>query len=220
MTFNALAARYGADGLFDSTPDLKLATMVVNRNAIFADDVWKRGHSMKFTSPESESSEDHEDRSDDDDAEASDVQSHGVRYTESDPDLDGILHSDREVPIPEPTGIVLWLHNVYKNSRGFELGTFDASLLPVIWRKQSTNWDDLALGYVSDIVSLVHNYILALISGICGDQRVQSALMSVLMDGLIERYKASIDHAEFIISVEKEGTPLTMNHYFADNLEK
>ena len=187
----------------------------------------------------SELSEDSDDQDEDDDAEDSDDgdsgelqgsvgdlsehtdgQQYPVRHTISEPDLDDILHTDCSVPMPKPTGIIPWLEHVYKNSRGFELGTFDASLLPVVWKKQSANWDDLALGYVSDMVSLVHGYICALISAICDDQQVQSALRSVLIDGLIDRYTKSIDHAKFVISVEKDDTPQTMNHYFADNLEK
>lgn len=237
ITLHALAARYGADGLFDTSPGLKLATAVVNRNSIFADDVWKKGHTMTFSQGSEVSGEDDAQGEDDDDAgsndaEDNDDQSEGtdaedpdehfyrVRHTGSEPDLDDILHDDCQVPKPKPTGIIPWLEDVYKSSRGFELGTFDASLLPVIWRKQSANWDNLALGYVSDIVSLVHGFVFALISAICEDQGVQSALMSVLMDGLIDRYIKSIDHTKFIISVEKDGTPQTLNHYFADNLEK
>lgn len=163
---------------------------------------------------------DHVEGTEEDDDEDSNEQSQSVRQTGPEPELDDILHEDCEVPMPKPTGIIPWLDKVYKSSRGFELGTFDASLLPIIWKRQSANWDNLALGYVSDVVSHVHNFILALIAAICEDQRVQSALVSVLMDGLIERYKKSIDHANFILYVERTGTPLTENHYFADNLEK
>lgn len=217
----ALAARYGADDLFDSVPGLKLATAVADRNSIFADDVWKRGHTMTFSQGSKLSEEgDHVEGTEEDDDEDSNEQSQSVRQTGPEPELDDILHEDCEVPMPKPTGIIPWLDKVYKSSRGFELGTFDASLLPIIWKRQSANWDNLALGYVSDVVSHVHNFILALIAAICEDQRVQSALVSVLMDGLIERYKKSIDHANFILYVERTGTPLTENHYFADNLEK
>ena len=177
----------------------------------------------------SEVSEDSDDQDEDYDAEENDDgdnseliidDQYPVRHKGSEPDLDDILHDDCSVPMPKPTGIIPWLEHVYKDSRGFEMGTFDASLLSVVWKKQSDNWDDLALGYVSDIVSLVHRFIYALISAICDDQRVQSALMSTLMDGLIDRYTKSIDHAKFVISVEKDDTPQTLNHYFADNLEK
>lgn len=236
-TFLALAAHYGADDLFEDNPGLKLATAVVDRNAVFADIVWKSGHTMAFSqgSELSEDSNRHvvldefdddtdEDDADedagDDDAGDSDERFIPVRSTESEPELDDILHDDCEVPMPKPTGIIPWLETVYKGSRGFELGTFDASLLPNIWKKQIANWSDLTLGYVSDIVSIVHKYSIVLIAAICEDQRVQSALMSMLMDGLIERYKKSIDHAKFILYVERVGTPQTANHYFADNLEK
>ena len=236
-TFLARAAHYGSDDIFDRIPDLKLATIVVDRNAIFADDIWKKGHTMKFDqwSESSEDSEDEAEELEDDEAEDdnaeddnveeeddedSDEQFYSVRHTEQEPELDDILHDDCKVPAVKPTGIILWLDRVYKSSRGFEMGTFDASILPNIWKKQSAKWDDLALGYVSDIVSHVHKFIVTLLSAICEDQRVQSALMLVLMDGLVECYKKSIDHAEFILHVEKLGTPLTANHYFADNLDK
>lgn len=221
-TFLAVAANYGTDDLFDQIPELRLATAVVDRNKTFANDIWKRGHTMTF----SQGSESHGNNGDevkepsDADAEDSDDQSYCVRRTGSDPELDDILHEGRKVPAPKPTGIIAWLDKTYTSARGFELGTFDASLLRGIWKKQSANWNDLALGYVSDIVSVVHEFILALISAICEDARIQSALMSVLMDGLIERYRKSLEHAEFILHVEKLGTPLTENHYFADNLEK
>lgn len=246
ITLHALAARYGDDSVFDKNPALKLATVVVNRSTVFADNVWKLGHTMAFSQGSEEATNDDEEAEDldeddddldklakeigfdplsnesnkDNDAETPDEQSYPVRHTETEPDLDDILHNDCTVPMPKTIGIIRWLAEVYKSSRGFELGTFDASLLPVIWRKQSTKWDDLALGYTSDIVSLVHKFISTLISAICEDQRVQSTLMSVLMDGLIDRYTWSINQAKFVVSVERNGTPLTMNHYFADNLEK
>ena len=218
MTFHALAARYG-DSLFDSNPDLKLATAVVNRNDTFADNVWKVGHTMAF-SQKSQASGDKNQQEKKDDAKGSDEQTHQVRQTEPDPDLDDILHEDCQVPLPKRTGIIPWLENAYINSRGFALGTFDPSLIAVIWKEQSDKWNHLALGYVSDIVSLVHKFIYALISAICHDRRVQSALMSTLMDGLIDRYTKSMDHAKFIICVEKDGTPQTLNNYFNKNLQK
>ena len=222
-TLLALAARYGADDIFDRIPALKLATAVVNRNTTFADDVSKTGHTVAF-SQAFEVSEDNDDQttldSEDDDCEVSDEQSYTVRYTDTAPELIGILHEESEVPMPKAEDILQWLDGVYKSTRGFELGTSDASLLPNIWKKQSVNWRNLALSYVSDIVSLVHQFILALISAICEDQRVQSALKSILMDGLVDRYKKSIDHADFILTVERAGTLLTLNRYFTDNHEK
>ena len=143
-----------------------------------------------------------------------------VRYKKNHAELEDITQEDSLIPLPKPSGIKQWLEEVYKSSRGFELGTFDASLLPIIWRKQSANWEALAVGYVEDIVSLVHSFTVDLLTKICKDTRVRQALHSILLDQLTDRYRRSIDHTKFLLTVERSGTPMTMNHYFADNLEK
>lgn len=143
-----------------------------------------------------------------------------VRYEKNHAELEDIMQDDSLIPLPKVFGIKQWLENVYKSSRGFELGTFDASLLPIIWKKQSANWEALALGYVDDIVSLVHSFTVDLLANLCRDPRAGQGLHSVLLDQLTDRYKKSIDHTKFLLAVERSGTPMTMNHYFADNLEK
>ena len=143
-----------------------------------------------------------------------------VRYERDHAELEKSVPRDNLIASPKAFGIKLWLEEVYKSSRGFELGTFDPSLLPVIWRKQSANWEALALGYVEDIVSLVHSFTVDLLAKICKDPRARQGLHTVLLDPLTDRYKKSIDHAKFLLTVERSGTPMTMNHYFADNLEK
>ncbi|CAD6586476.1 MAG: hypothetical protein ASARMPRED_002547 [Alectoria sarmentosa] len=223
LTSLALAAQYGVDDLFDNIEGLKLATAVVDRNAAFADDVRMNGHTINFndeSQPFKETEHGIELPRPAITFADSNEECFTVRQTGSQPEIDDILYENYELPMPKPTGITAWLSEVYRTSRGFELGTFNASLLPIIWKKQSANWDDLALGYISDIVFLVHNFTINLLSAICEDERVESALTSALMDGLIERYKKSIDHTKFILHVERVGTPLTANHYFAENLEK
>ena len=148
------------------------------------------------------------------------LDSKSVRYERDHAELENIVPRNSLIAPPKAFGIKQWLEEVYKSSRGFELGTFDPSLLPVIWRKQSANWEALALGYVEDIVSLVHSFTLDLLANICKDPRARQGLHSVLLDPLTDRYKKSIDHAKFLLTVERSGTPMTMNHYFADNLEK
>ena len=150
----------------------------------------------------------------------SNLDGRGVRYERNHTELESIVPSNSPIASPRAFGIKQWLEEVYRSSRGFELGTFDPSLLPVIWKKQSANWEALALGYVEDIVSLVHSFTVNLLAKICKDPRARQGLHSVLLDPLTDRYKKSIDHAKFLLTVERSGTPMTMNHYFADNLEK
>lgn len=135
-------------------------------------------------------------------------------------ELEDVLQEGCETPEPSAAPIMEWLEQVYNSFRGFELGSFDASLLSTVWRKQSANWDALAHGYISDIVSLVHAFTIDLLNTICMDERVRRELTSILQDSLTERYKRSIEHINFILYVERNGFPLTNNHYFSDNLEK
>jgi hypothetical protein len=41
-----------------------------------------------------------------------------------------------------------------------------------------------------------------------------------LVEELIRRYKATMEHIAFILCAEREGNLITTNHYFSENLEK
>lgn len=230
VTSLALEAHYGRDDMFASSPILRLATAVVRRNEIFAEDVWKKGHTRNFFSGEwFESPEnkvepllaEEEEEEKEEEEEAGSEKAYDVRYEANHPDLDDILLEDGTIYQPEAGDAIKdWLKDTYQQSRGFELGTFDPALLPIVWKEQSAKWDALAMGYISDIVCLVHGFTTKLLSKICPDQRICRGLNSALLDELTKRYKASVDHTKFLLAVERSGTPLTTNHYFADNLEK
>ena len=250
ITSLALKAHYGGNEVFDSSSTLKLATAVVSRNAAFSDDVWQRGHTMAFYkkkdakendpvsspvtfgSPSPFAAKVPSNLNTNPKPTNSTIQAptitldepvhdrKSVRYEKNHAELEDVAQEHSLISLPKSFGIKQWLEEVYKNSRGFELGTFDASLLPIIWRKQSANWESLALGYVEDIVSLVHSFTVDLLTKICKDPRARQALYLVLLDHLMDRYRNSIDHTKFLLNVERSGTPMTMNHYFDDNLEK
>lgn len=241
ITANALEARYAGDDAFESTSRLRLATAVVTRNELFSNDVWRRGLTMKFVygkssdehagndgiSVEDQDFEDqnyeHQSLSDSDEAASSSNNSQSgddmvpTRYHIVDDDLDDMLYNEN-IPASPDKGIMKWMEKVYNSSRGYEMGTFDVSLVPFMWKKQTLKWEDLAFGYTSDIVSTVHTYIRELLKEICEEDRVRSALLSVMMDQLIERYKRAMDQTHSILEVEHN--PMTYNHYFAQNLEK
>lgn len=190
-----------------------MATSIVRRNEKFSNDVWKKGHTIDFDQTPRESSPSPEpSTSDKDDGETDDEDV-------ADLDLADLIHKS-----PERTEtyeeIMSWLKKIYTSSRGFELGTFDTALIPLLWKKQSVNWDDLALGYISDVMVIVHRFISCLLRAICPDERVLRELTSVLMEELVTRYHKAIDQVKFILRVERAGTPLTLNHYFNENLEK
>ena len=49
---------------------------------------------------------------------------------------------------------------------------------------------------------------------------MREGLMSILMDDLMAKYKTAFDSARLLLRLERMGTPITLNHYFNDNLEK
>lgn len=196
---------------------LKLATSIVDRNEEFSNDVRKNGHSVRFEQTSEESESDTEDASSESDEDNKD--NADERHTNDLDNLDGIMLEESGLN-HSVEKILPWLRRIYTSSRGFELGTFDAALIPLIWKEQSANWNDIALLYISDVIVTVHRFIRKLLQAICPDDLILQGLNSVLVEELVTRYQKAIDHVKFILQVERAGTPSTLNHYFNNNLEK
>jgi hypothetical protein len=136
LTSLALKAQYGGADIFDGSPSLKLATVVVNRNVVFSDDVERYGHTKEFATEgnntsESDVGESRLSRLSLEDREEVRAEIYVKAHTE----LEDILDLDTHLGEPPQSGILAWLESEDRRSRGFELGTFDASLLTIVWRK-------------------------------------------------------------------------------------
>lgn len=134
-------------------------------------------------------------------------------------DLVDILHPQQSLD-STTTAILPWLNKVYKENRGFELGTFNSSILATTMMEQSSKWSDISLAYVSDVIVIVHNFITTALEAVCPNDDMRHALFGIMADDLIARYQNAIDHTTFLLRVENVGMPMTMNHYFNDNLQK
>ena len=185
-----------------------------------------KGHMFRFSSDPADGVSEGEDIVD---ASALDVLSFEedgtveVRTRPDHTDLEGLedlVH--KHIFLAEPRGkvILTWLKNVYHQSRGFELGTFHASPLAVTMKQQSLKWHSSTLGYVGDIIAIAHTFIIDLLRLITPNERVRMGIESLLMDQLTGKYKVTTAHVKFLLDVELEGAPATVNHYFNDKLEK
>lgn len=193
ITDQALKSHY-SDEVFDRCQSLRLATVFVRRNETFTYDLRDKGHTFAFKSELNSVSE----------VKASTKDTpFKVRYYSNHRDLEDLFQKNGKVIEPSAKGIESWLETIYQSSRGLELGTFDASLLTIVWRKQSTNWDTLALGYIHDLVTVVHRYTVEVLSQICKHERVRRGLISVLLEQLVERYAKGIDHVRFLLECER-----------------
>ncbi|KAF1809570.1 hypothetical protein P152DRAFT_152974 [Eremomyces bilateralis CBS 781.70] len=223
FVMSALSADYVGDDWFDKSPNLRFATAVVNRNEALAKMLAQYGHSYTFDGEQRVSSEDGDegDSSEDRDDNDEEIERKLSVRAQKDPEgLEELPPGENMIVSHTPRGIFKWLSKVYGTSRGFELGTFDGSLLAMTMKTQSSKWEPIAVGYIKDIISMAHTFVRDLLHLVCPDLRVWEGLMSVLMDELLAKYKAALDYVHFLLRVERAGTPATLNHYFADNLEK
>lgn len=86
--------------------------------------------------------------------------------------------------------------------------------------KQSEKWPRYAMGYIGDIITAVHAYIVKALQLLCPDRQVVRGLLAAITEGLQAGYQRAVDQVKFVLSVERNGTPMTLNHYFNDNLQK
>ncbi|KAL2782703.1 hypothetical protein BJX66DRAFT_350552 [Aspergillus keveii] len=210
ITEDALQTNYGSQDAFDDEADLRLATLVANRNGLLSDDFATRGHEYDFMSHK------HDDDSDDQNnrgvsSPASSILAQTGRMNEEEEeqrsvpsrklgscsDIGDNLHDCVPINDSKTQGILAWIENLYQESRGFEIGTFNSSILSSVLKKQSAKWPSLAEGYICDIISMVHTFITKALTISCRDRRLGQNILSFL-----------------------EGTPMTQNHYLNSNLQK
>lgn len=209
LVSDALQAGYSRSEIFGRNPTLRLATQAINRGEVFAKALDSHGHVYQFQ-PDSTS-----------------VQS-GIlglidveaRTVKDHPDIEDLTHENARVPTPSDDDIIDWIDELYRGSRGFELGTFDATILGVILKEQAANWGYLAHGYISDMIALVHNFIVEVLQQVAPSRRVSDGIRSLLLDDLTKMYRDAINHTQFLLDIELRGTPATYNHYFNENLQK
>jgi hypothetical protein len=215
----ALTGSYGADKVFDDNDDLRIAPIVMARMKAFSDVMASQGQTYAFMQEDSG-----ETKGDDEGEDEVEKDSIPVRWYPHGEELFGIQysikHHNDSVRGPKTRGIKTWLREIFLGYRGFELGTFNGLILATAMKRQSVNWHNLSLGFVSDVIVMAHKFILAALKAVCDDSEIRLALESTLVDDLTKRYEQAIANAKFLLEVESCDTPTTLNHYFNDNLQK
>lgn len=159
------------------------------------------------------------DNSEKQDTTSNDGQGLVLRHTKDIDDLEDLISGDRLIDDKICSNIIEWLSELYKGSRGFELGTFDKNLLSRTMKAQSEKWEPLAHGYILDVIHLAHRFVTTLLRHVCPTARVRKGIMSVLMEPLLDIYRRALEQVQFVLRVE-HSNPQMINHYFNDNLEK
>jgi hypothetical protein len=211
LVSSALLSGHSREDVFRENPALRLAPSTINRGETFAKAMATHGHAFDFHTENLTAIMIAAFKDDD---------SIDVRMVADPPDIAELTHKNVLVPPPSHEDIIQWIEELYRESRGFELGTFDASILSVTLKEQAAGWRDLALGYISDVIALVHGFVVDVLRRIAPTRRMSDGIKSLLLENLTEMYRRALEHTNFLLSVELDGTPATYNHYFNDNLQK
>lgn len=248
ITDHALDAYYNRNPIFSEMSEMRLPTLVVDRSDKFALELEMKGHTVAFESHTDGGGGDSDYVTEDDEEEGGNreakdddqASSNGNANDESGDDTPQdsvsnvsllapqskypeilILLADKENTAQhEDRGIIEWIDAEYRRARGGGLQVSLPSVLPTLWQKQSRNWRAMTWEYFSDIITFVHNFIVKLMEQVCPDERTRSGLMAILLEKLIAQYQVAINHVEFLLDVELDGTPLTKNPSFQENLQK
>ncbi|KAI0570344.1 Interferon-induced GTP-binding protein mx2 [Pyrenophora tritici-repentis] len=179
----------------------------MSRMKIFSDEMAKYGESYSFKCNDGDIAPVFVEDPDED----SDEESFYIRKEDDPEGLVDILHPQESLCYPLHGETKDWLLQVLKDNQGFELGTFNASILAIVIKKQSSKWEDISMGFVSDAIVLVHRFITSALVSIYDDRNVCEVLVGKLSDELTRRYQNAIASARFLLNVEKSNTPITMN---------
>ncbi|KAG8160026.1 hypothetical protein KVR01_010663 [Diaporthe batatas] len=214
ITQAALNGHYAGEGIFEKMPDLKLITKIMKLNQVFSNVFWKRGHKQHFGPTWDDEGESSFGRNVD--------QLPFSIPLDKYPEIGAIVRTDGyQCPEPSEGPIMGHVEEVFDSSRGPELGTFGGTVLAVVFEEQSEKWEPLAFSHVSNTIALVHEYIFELLTELCPERQVRDNLWNaLLLDKLIDTYQRAMSHTQFLLDIERGGTPNTFNHYFNANLQK
>jgi len=232
----ALNAHYSSNDSFEESEELRLITYVTNLTELFNRDFEQRAHLRYFdgeTQEASNLSEEGGEETWDLDEEAGKKSATGTWPEASVKQKERILKgiNPDEFPVLEDIvskcyqfedpqdGIMDWTEELFLRSRGTDLGTFSGTILSSAFKEQSSKWMGMTKAYVSNVILVIHRFLANALNMICVDLSVREEIWSYVLDEVLKRYKAAMDQAMFLVSIERDKRPYTLNHYFNENLQ-
>lgn len=230
----ALEARYSNHSEFEEKDELRLITRILYLTEMFSDDFGKKAHLRYFERPGPSLSENDSEEDDSDDEE--DDSGHEEKSTWTNVSkrqgnnsrekfdleelivLENIISEDIRFDDPED-GIMVWIEGLYLRSRSIDLGTFGGSILSSAFKEQSSKWRGMTKVYVSKVIISIHCFLIIALKILCTDSRIREEIWSSILDDVLNRYKMAMEQAMFLVSVERDKRPYTLNHYFNENLQ-
>ncbi|KAK7418895.1 hypothetical protein QQX98_003598 [Neonectria punicea] len=225
-----LDAYYNRNKIFTDNTDLRLITRIREINEQFSKVVYEKGHAREFETSDVKLADDSEESEESDGPikvdclngdnwplQRDDLYDRKANFSIpllGEEELDGILSEPYRCSDPLEDDILTYIEHEYMTSRGDELGTFSGEMLPTTFKEQSKKWSPMARAHVSNAILIVHHFIHTILEKCCTDPDVRGELWAFLLEDLQKRYQRAVDHAEFLLDVEFQGTSMTYNPAF------
>ncbi|KAM3452232.1 hypothetical protein MY3296_004670 [Beauveria thailandica] len=210
----ALNADYSSSPVFDDDR-FRLITNVLNATDEFKSDFTVYAHTYKFLPSSEEASKEA------DEEESTTEPKFDNKRTpfELFPDLDGVIVRDRIEDSPKE-GIMEWIQHSHYRSRGSQLIPLNPMLFSSALREQTSGWSAQTVYYVSRVIYTIHDFLVGALEAVCSDKRAREELLSQILEETLARYAASLQQAKFLVNVEREAHPYTLNNIFRSKLAK
>jgi len=222
----AIDAKYAYYDFFDKS-DVRLITGLVNLTVAFGHLFQLHGHVHKFqdvgrTEPEIEVflGEDGPEPSPIELRESlrNVLATCGTDIKDEFPELGDLVTDQTEIDSPED-GIMEWIKTLHIQSRGMDLGTFSPDLLSSVFGEQSRPWDKMVRVYMGEVVRLIHHFMTKALHAVCSDDEITKNIWSIILDPVLQRYRAGLDQAVLLVEVERRQRPFTLNGSFNEEVQ-
>ncbi|KAM3555661.1 hypothetical protein MY1884_005477 [Beauveria asiatica] len=121
----------------------------------------------------------------------------------------------------EGPDIMSWIRDQYREARGAELpGTVNPALLVRLFQHQSSNWGQIARKYLEQNMELLTDYTKLECRRIEENDTIRSSLQSLILSRLDEANTAAQERLRHLLEDEQGEVLQTVNHYFAETLDK
>ncbi|TQV95281.1 interferon-induced GTP-binding protein Mx2 [Cordyceps javanica] len=213
---SALSADYSSHAFFDDD-QFRLITRVLNATEEFKAEFNLSAHTYEFIQPAgSVSGAD----SSPPEAALSEPDSSISRANVADeemppgrfPDLNSVIVRERNDDEPRQ-GIMAWIKEIHHRSRGTELFSFNPAVFSTAFRQQTSKCMTQAEVFVSRIIFMIHNFIVSTLKVVCSDEKVRDEILAQILDAALTRYESGLSQVRFLVKVETEGHPYTLNDF-------
>lgn len=113
-----------------------------------------------------------------------------------------------------------WIRKAYKASRGFELGLPSSNVVPGLFKEQAESWRFIMQDHLLSIIYCMTIFMQDLLQAVFNDADIADKVWRRLRPEVDAKFAQAMAHGEFILDTELGGRLITLNHYFASNMQK